>query len=155
MASVLRSSPWAVEVLHDTLHGHGVDVAQLGDACDEGSVIVGALQGSKGSPALHDGAVLGIDVYVVYLLDEAHGHEDVSYHVMSVNQACLHFVETGVGGIDVLFLDLHFIVFLAPGAVVGLLPWLRLRSCLLTIRIWSGFIGSSGWRSLLLRLVLL
>ena len=94
-------------------------------------------------------------MYVVYLLDKTHGYEDVSYHVMSINQAGLHLVETGIGGIDVLLLDLHLIVFLAPGTVVGLLPWPRLRSSLLVIGFWSRDIGSSGRRSLFLRLVLL
>ena len=41
----------------------------------------------------------------------------------------------------------------APGTVVGPCPWLRLRIRLPVIGVWGSFIGSSGWRSLFLRLV--
>ena len=67
---------------------------------------------------------------------------------MGVYQAGLHLIEAGIVRIDVLLLDLYLIVVFAPGPVVGLRPWLRLcpRRSLRT---------RCGWRSLLLRLVLL
>ena len=74
---------------------------------------------------------------------------------MGVYQAGLHLVEARICRIDVLFLDLHLVVFLAPGTVVGPCPWLRLWVRLVAVGAWSRFIGSSDWRSLFLRLVLL
>ena len=74
---------------------------------------------------------------------EAHGYEDIAYHVTGIDQACLHLVETGIGGIDVFFLYLYLVVFLTPGTVVGLLPRLRLRICLHIVGVWSRLIGSS------------
>ena len=136
------------KVLDDAFHGHGVDVAQLGDAGDEGAVIVGAQQRGDRCLALHDGSVLSIDMYVIDSLDEAHGYEDVAHHIVSVYQTCLQLVKAWVRGIDILLLDLHLIVLLASGPVVGLLS--RLRLCL-------GYdfcIRNDLW-SLFLRLVLL
>ena len=139
-----------IKVLHNTLHGHGVDIAQLGDASDEGTVVVGALQRSKRNLTLHDGSVLGINMYVVYLLDEAHGHEDIAYYVTGINQAGLHLIETGIGRIDVLLLDLHLIVFLALGAIVSLFPLFRLRNSLFVIGVWDRFVGSGDRQCLFL-----
>ena len=94
-------------------------------------------------------------MYVVHLLDEAHGHEDIAHHVTGINQAGLHLIETGIGRIDVFLLDLHLIVFLALGTIVGLFPLLRLRNSLFVIGVWDRFVGSCDRKCLFLRLVLL
>ena len=78
-----------------------------------------------------------------------------AHHVAGADQAGPHPVEAGISGIDVLFLDLHLIVFPAPGTMVGLLPWLRLRRSLPVIGIRSGGTGSGNRQSLSLRPVLL
>ena len=93
----------------------------MGDACDKGSVVVGAQKGSDRCLALHDGSVLRIDMYMTDSLDEAHGYEDVSYHVVGIYQTCLHLVEARISRVYILLLDLYLIVLLTPGTVVGLL----------------------------------
>ena len=118
------------EEADNTLHGHGVEVAQLGDAGNERAVVVGAEERGVGSLALHDGAVLHVLVHMVDALDEAHGDEDVTGGFALAYPPGPFLVKPGVVGIYVYMFHLCDIVVHPLCTVVGLLAGLCLRSIL-------------------------
>ena len=139
------------EEADDALHGHGVEVAQLGDACNERAVVVGAEERGVGSLAFHDGAVLHVLVHMVDALDEAHGDEDVTGGFALAYPPGPFLVKPGVIRIYGYMLHLCDIVVYPLCPVVGLLAGLWRRGGL-----GAAFVRGRLrlWRGLLLRLVL-
>ena len=82
--------------------------------------------------------MLCIRTHTVYLLDEAHGDEFVSYHVPGLVQSCQIFVEAWIFRFDILLDDFHFQVLLTLCTIVGTGAFLLLRrlacNCVLRCR---------------------
>ena len=103
------------KVVHDALHGHRVEVSQLGDAGDEGTVEAGVHQRGERRPGAYKGVSCLYGMDIVHILIELRGiHPEADYLAGAQRRFPLHPL-----GEDVVEDGLHLEVHVAPGPVVA------------------------------------
>ena len=137
------------EVVHDTLHGHRVQVAQLGDAGDERSVVTGVQQRGERGLGTYEGTVhfhcMDVEDFLL---------EPGRYHTVADNVTGTERIQPFHAlGIDIPFHRLHLEVHVALCAVVAARLALSRLAFLLCFLLLFGF-GHARLRLLLLGLVL-
>ena len=131
-----------IEIFGYAFNGHGVDVSQLQDTGNKGTIEVGIKEGGAGNCPRINPFIQHIVVLPVNQLDEGKRPAFIGDALHCTKLCGFLPVKTGVVGINILHNRLHVKMFFPPGIVIA--PFLQVYNGFCNYFLWNRFLRFIG-----------